>query len=313
LKVCKLDVSNPAAPQPVAGWIFSYARVGGGPSGSYPTSGQQGGCETVIQLPVGNYTVSETMQPGWEFVGVAPDTDGPGNLTTVVPVQSGQTTTVTFQNRHTQAQTSGAIKACKLDVTAAERSVSGWPIGIQQQPAAGGFRYGYTGYDGCVTFNNLQPGAYAVEESRINGWEFVSATPDDGADPGYRTSVTIAGGETKTVTFRNRRIVPASIKVCKLWVGGPTEQPVNGWQMTLRRQDNTPLASGLTGTYYSGPGCVTFGNLQPGTYFIDEASYPGWAFVSVTPDDANTTDLRTTITIGNGESKDVTFRNRRLP
>lgn len=314
LKVCKLDVTNAQNPQPVAGWPFRIVRQGGVPSGTYSTSGPQGGCETIIQLPIGNYTVEEILQPGWEFHRVVPDTNGGGNLSTVVPVVSGQTTLVTFENRRAGAQGAGSIKVCKLDVSSgSERAVSGWPMAIQAQPASGSYRTSYTGQDGCVTFTGLTPGSYAIEEGRVAGWEFVSVNPDDGVDPGYRTTVAIAGGETKTVTFRNRRLVPGSIRVCKLDATTTNEQLVNGWLMRLRRPDNTLLATGYTGTFYSGRGCVTFGNLTPGTYIVEEAEYAGWRLDSIDPDDPNHGDLRTTIVVGNGENKTVTFRNKRVP
>jgi hypothetical protein len=312
LRVCKLNVTNPQSPQPVGGWPFTVTR-GQQVVGAFTTSAQQGGGEQIIQLPVGSYRVEEAMQPGWEFVRVVPDSDGAANRSTVVDVVAGQTTLVTFENRQGGQQTGGAVRVCKLDVTnQPERSVSGWPMSLQATGPGGGARYGYTGFDGCLTFTNLPAGPYNVEEGRPGGWEFVSVDPNDGQDPGYRTSVTVTGGETANVTFRNRRIVPASIKVCKLNVTSAPETPINGWQMLLRRPDNNGvLASGLTGTYYSGPGCVTFGNLVPGSYVIEEAAYPGWTFVSVTPDDGTTTDLRTTITVANGENATVTFRNRR--
>ena len=317
LTVCKLDVTNPQAPTPVAGWPFTVARVGGPVVGTFQTSQAQGGCETVIQLPVGQYRVEEGMLGGWDFVSVDPDTDGPGNRSTVVNVTTGPgAATVTFRNKRVAGpQAGGAIRACKLDVTSAQQgqAVAGWFMSIQVAAPGGGTRYGYTGYDGCVTFPNLPPGSYTVSEAQRNGWQFVGVDPANPQSQPYTTTATVTDGATTTVTFRNQRIVPASIRVCKLNTSATPESPINGWQMVLRRSpDAAVLASGWTGTYYSGPGCVTFGNLVPGTYIVEEAAYPGWALTSITPDDANTTDLRTTITVGNGENATVTFRNHRV-
>ncbi len=318
LQICKRDVSNAASPQPVAGWFITLARQGGGPYGTVATQGPDG-CVTVPNLPAGNYRLEELMQPGWEFGQVTPDTDGPNNRSTVVGVAVGQTAQVVFDNRRTVVQTGATIRACKLEVTTAQpqgRPVSGWPMGIRVQPAAGGFRFGYTGYDGCVNFTNLPAGTYEVEESRIAGWQFVGVEPaypnPPQGTPQERTLITLTGSATQTVTFRNSRIVPASIKVCKIGVYGGGETLLNGWQMILRRQDGTPIASGLTGTFYSGQGCVTFGNLQPGSYQIEEASYFGWTFQSVQgPGVTSPAAGRAAITVANGESPTVTFRNTR--
>ncbi len=320
LTVCKLDVTNSPAGTPVGGWPFTVTR---GPVvvGTFTTSPTQGGCETIIQLPVGQYLVEEGTRQGWEFVGVEP-AGAPGSRATLVNVTAGPNAArVTFRNRQVAGpQTGGAIRACKLDVTsnAQGQAVAGWFMSIQVSAPGGGTRYGYTGYDGCVTFLNLPPGAYTVSEAQRSGWQFVSVDPaapppPSGTPAPYTTTATVAAGATTTVTFRNQRILPASIRVCTLNTSATPEVPINGWQVWLRRSpDAAILANAWTGTFYSGAGCVTFGNLVPGAYIIEEAAYPGWRLQSVTPDDANTTDLRTTVTVGNGENATVTFRNQRV-
>ena len=315
LTVCKLDVTTSAAGTPVGGWPFSVTR-GSQVVGAFTTQAGSG-CQTISQLPAGQYRVEEASRPGWEFVSVEPASPTPGSYATVVNVVAGPTAaTVTFRNKQVSApQMGGAIRACKLDVTSAQQgtAVAGWFISLQVAAPGGGTRYGYTGYDGCVTFQNLPAGSYSVSEAQRIGWQFVSVDPANAQNTPYTTTATVTAGATTNVTFRNQRIVPASIRVCKLNTTATPEVPINGWQMYLRRSpDGAILASALTGTYYSGPGCVTFGNLVPGAYIVEEANYPGWALTSITPDDATTTDLRTTITVGNGENATVTFRNHRV-
>ena len=314
LTVCKLDVTTAPAGTAVPNWPFVVTR---GPQvvGSFTT--EANGCRTIAQLPAGQYRVEEAMLPGWDFVSVEPPANPAGTRGTVVNVVAGPTAaSVTFRNKQVSTpQTVGAVRACKLDVTTAAQgtAVPGWFISLQVAAPGGGTRYGYTGYDGCVTFPNLPPGAYTVTEAQRNGWQFVSADPAPAPGQSYATTVTVAAGATTNVAFRNQRIVPASIRVCKFDATTATDVPLNGWQMVLRREAAGPvIASAWTGTFYSGPGCVTFGNLVPGTYVVEEAAYPGWTLVSVAPDeDGNATNLQARITLTNGQNATVNFRNRR--
>ena len=71
-----------------------------------------------------------------------------------------------------------------------------------------------------------------------------------------------------------------AIKVCKFFdldtdgSRGPDEVGITPWLMTLL--DSTGLVTLAEGQTDAVEGCVTFGNLEPGTYFVQEQEPTGW-------------------------------------
>jgi serine-aspartate repeat-containing protein C/D/E len=146
--------------QPLAGWKINARNSDTGQE--FATVTDVNGYFYFNQLSLGDWVISEELQPGWEPVTVPEFT---------VPVtQPFVCETVRFKNR-TQYACVDVFKKDQIDGV----GLPGWSITVQ--PAYGGAPVtGTTDGTGWVRFNGLTPGTYVIKEGVLPGW--TPTTPD---------------------------------------------------------------------------------------------------------------------------------------
>lgn len=176
----------------LAGWHFDVT----GPESMSGDTGV-GGVLLFEDIPVGNYTVTETMEAGW--TNIEPPTGPPYTMPAAVPFND--TVTVTFINE----ETIGDLEIIKRDDTGA--GLPGWhfvvtgPVNLS----------GDTGGGGILLFEDIPVGNYTVTETMKPGW-----TSIDPGEPGPYTKPAEVFLDTKTtVIFVNER--PPSVPTLGQW------------------------------------------------------------------------------------------------
>ena len=152
--------------------------------------------------PAGTYSVSETVPAGWELKSATCDD---GSNPASINLGAGETVTCTFTNEEDAFII--VEKVCETTDPAPTQT-----FGFNSD-------FGVTGPLSCGGNESsaaLDPGTYSVSESVPAGWDLISATCDDGSDPG---SIGLDAGETVTCTFTNRE--RAMVKLTKLVNGVP--------------------------------------------------------------------------------------------
>ena len=166
------------------GWAFSIS----GPvmdSGTTNSSGYL----TFSDIPVGTYTIEETILPGWRC------TDPGASGQDTADVITGQTATVDFGN-----QELGDLRIFKYHdennsgtyESADESGLGGWEFTVSG--VSGIFT---TASDGYVTVANVVPGSHTVTETLKTDWQCT--------DPGSsrEKTVNVPSGDTADVQFGN--------------------------------------------------------------------------------------------------------------
>jgi hypothetical protein len=165
--------------QPLSGWKINARN--GDTGEEFATVTDANGYFYFNQLSLGDWVVSEDMQPGWEAVT-------PPEFTVSVR-EPFVCETVRFKNR-TQFACVDVFKKDQIDGA----GLPGWSITIQ--PAYGGVPVtNVTDGTGWVRFNGLTPGTYIIKETVLPGW--TPTTPE---------SVTVdlaATGSCSVINFTN--------------------------------------------------------------------------------------------------------------
>ena len=232
-----------------------------------------------VNLFTGDYTLTETLQPGWKQT-LQPN---PVSITT-----SGQVITdVNFGNFQL-----GKICGMKFDdlngngvKDAGEPGLSGWRIVLSTGAVV------FTDADGNYCFANLDKGNYTLSETLQVGWKQT-------LQPG-QVSITSSGQVITDVNFGNFKLG----KICGLKfedmngngakdAGEPT---LSGWWIKLSNGMNTQTDA--DGNY-----CFT--NLDKGDYTLSETLQPGWK-QTLQPDPVSITTSGQVVT-------DVNFGNFKL-
>ncbi len=288
------DATRDPNEPPLAGWGFTLSH---GPSGETREDG-------VIcwQSPLGGYTVTEELQPGWT------STD-PGGVkpSKTVYVVAGATTHVFFGNRRIPPPP-GDICVTKyqdLDADgqrdAGEPFLPGWTFTLSNGAT------GVTNGEGRACFT-VPAGDYTVTETMQTGW--VSSDPG-GANPSKL--VTVIAGETAKPFFGNRSTLPpAKGRVCivkynDLNGNGARESfepPLLGWTFNLKT--STGAAVGAITTAASPNDYCR--DLAPGTYRAEEVMQTGW-----TNTDPAGASPQKPFTIVSGQTVNLVFGNRQNP
>lgn len=287
IKTCKV---NDVTGTPLPGWQLNL----NGPEQKSATTGADG-CVTYTVGQSGNYTLTETLQPGWEQVVPA----NPPYFS-VGPVQPGgtygQNNEYTFRNRPT-----GQIAVIK-----AATPSDGTDFAFDG--ALGNFVLDdatVDDQDGIVNtkvFSDLTPGGYVINELLPNGWlltNFACVTSDSNDSSmliDNSATVDLDAGENITCTFTNTGKPGLKvIKVVENGFGG-TAKPGD---FTIHVIGNAPLPATFPGS--STGVSVT---LNAGTYSVTEESLAGY----VGEYSSNCVG-----SISNGENKVCTITNRQQP
>ena len=146
-----------------------------------------GGMDDSGALDPGTYSVSETVPAGWELTSASCDD---GSDPSSIGLSAGETVTCTFNNE----QDAFIIVKKETDPDGSPQLFTfSTSYSADFQLADGGMN----------TSSALDPGTYSVSETVPFGWEFTSASCDDGSDP---ANVGLSAGETVTCTFFNTQI-----------------------------------------------------------------------------------------------------------
>ncbi len=244
-------------------------------------------------IPVGTYTVSETVPACWSATT-------PTLVVTLIVTDS--TSYVAFGNRQT-----GTLRVFKFEDingdgvqngTPLEPPLAGWSITITSSGGASLTRQ--TGPDGWAIFDNILLDTYTVVEASGGEW-WAATTPT-------QVVVNIAPCGAPEVIFGNRRL--GSLTVCKFVDhngNGQQEvgdEPKPGWSMTV---DPPPdyvwnfQHAKLTGTN----GCVTWDHIPIGNYLVTEDLPPYWR--PTTPPNP-----RTNVPVTQGATRTEVFGNQPL-
>jgi LysM repeat protein len=144
--------------QGLSGWTINAVNDTTGET--FTTVTDENGYFYFHTLSLGAWTISESLQPGWEPV-TAPEFS-------VNVTEPFQCETVRFKNR-TDFACLDVFKRDEIDGV----GLPGWNIVVQ--PAYGGSPVtGITDGTGWVRFNQLTPGTYIVKEEAVPGWTAVS-------------------------------------------------------------------------------------------------------------------------------------------
>ena len=275
----------------VEGWTFTIKNASGTFVGKYTTDADG---LIAVNLEPGTYTVQETPvdDPYWVC-----DTE-----VKTITVKAGETASVSFRNQYV-----GRAKIIKTLEDPDSGTVEGWTFEVK---ASDGSLIGTytTGADGTIVCD-LTPGTYTVTEILEDGsyWECVS---------GLSQTVTVKGGQTAEVTFRNA-LRPADIMVFKVdTLGAPlaeaefllewSEDGTN-WNAVTYTDSDKVVKGGCTsvglkdGKLVSGrDGVVHFTGLHPelqyrltetkapdGYHLLNGPAYEG----GITPDETLTVEL----------------------
>ncbi|MEM7052946.1 MAG: hypothetical protein AAF446_00215 [Pseudomonadota bacterium] len=275
ISVEKVEIGGPAA----ANWAFtiSTATSGCDVSGqtSWPLSiAAGGGTQSQPALPVFSrddnvtpcsYTVSETVQAGWDVTALQCDNGTPnlGNAQVDgVQLVEGGTINCAFEN----TQITGTIIV--------EKQTD--PDGAPDQFTFTGAAAGLIADNGQIIVPGLTPGTYTSTEGVLAGWDLTGITCDDTNSSGdilTRTATfVLEANETVTCRFDNRQQRGTII------VEKQTDPDGAPDQFTF-----TGAAAGAI--VDNGQLIVT--DLVPGNYSSTEMVPPGWDLTAITCDDAN--------------------------
>jgi len=315
LKICKYEDKNDSGTKDgdepwLSGWVFNVTDSQGNfwNVTTVGDGGRCGGCDNCetpcLDLPSGEYTVTEILQDGWTCT-----TDNPRT----VRVECDKTEMVYFGNREGECQ--GCLKICKYEEKtgnhqhdAGEPWLSGWVFNVTD--SQGNFWNvttvgdgGYCGCDRCDTpCLDLPAGDYNVTETVKAGWVCTTGNP---------RTVTVECGKTEIVYFGNREgECSGCLKICKYEDKNDsgtkdTDEPyLSGWEFTVTDSDGNSwdVTTVGDGGYCGCDKCETpCLDLPAGDYNVTETVKAGWVCTTGNP---------RTVTVECGKTEIVYFGNR---
>jgi len=244
------------------------------------------------------YTITETtLEPGYAFLKTVRN----GTEGFVNPIVFSATDSVDPNIYFHNYLDTGTIIVHKNivapDGSEIVDSTTGFTVqlnGADQKPVAEGTD---------ATYNNVASGTHTItEDTVVAGYVLDSITPDgDGITPGAQ--VTVVAGETTEVWVTNKQ-TDATITIHKD-VRAPDGSDVSdSHSFTVKRDgvEGKTIAEGTDAVYSVAPGTYTFTEDADGDYTLD----------SITGDDDAIALNGATVTVGSGESKELTFVNKQM-
>lgn len=276
---------------PLAGWSFSIA----GPDRKNVITDSSGVATAGGLLP-GEYTVLETMQPGWKPV------TNPEQKLTLLPGEHKQLafinlpelplTIVKFNDKNGNGRLDRDASGSPL-----ESGLSGWTFMVEGPK---GFKtvVGPTNADGVAVARDLTPGEYKVTEeissSSKPGWICASANPQ---------MVKVSRNVANTIEFGNKvnRLTLVSFNDLSMNAKRESnESGLAGWTFVLKGPKDISNPPEITTAPTGADGAVAVEGLKPGTYIVTENLVAGWI---------NTTPASMSVQIPVGAEKQVEFGN----
>ncbi|MEA3335934.1 MAG: SpaA isopeptide-forming pilin-related protein [Chloroflexota bacterium] len=231
--------------QPGEGWKIDV--IPQGDPFVHPQNGTTGADGTVVfTITPGKWMIKETVKPGWQ-----PVTPPHVYLTLDQYAPPGATDPVIFKNREPACYGEIIVEKNGLGTDAETGDLvwlgplAGWKITLTRTDGSMYPVSKYTDASGKVTFKDLRPGVYEVQEYVQSGWKAVSDNPQ---------VVVLENCETARVLFENEEIAgKLQIKGKKLynaWVPPYKGQTVglSGWEITATLKGSDPERSVTTYT-----------------------------------------------------------------
>ena len=267
---------------------FDFDAGGGSYADFSLTDGDAPNDQTLVP---GNYSVSETVPPGWDLtsspcVSSIGDTETAGSL----ELDSGETITCTFTNTKR-----GHIVVDKVT------SPSGDPQSFSFDAGGGSYAdFGLTDAD-APNDQTLVPGNYSVSETVPAGWDLTSSPCISSiGDTETAAALELDAGETITCTFTNTK--RGHIVVDK--VTSPSGDPqsfsfdANGGSYADFSLTDAAAANDQT--------------LVPGNYSVSESVPSGWDLTtSPCVSSIGDTETAAALELDAGETITCTFNNRK--
>jgi hypothetical protein len=269
-----------------------------------PTDGS-GNASFSTELQQGSYTITETVQAGWDQTNKTGDC----SFTVDYPTDSGKTYTCTFTNVQ-----EGSITVKKVTD----------PTSATDKFTFTGDLAGSIGNGEQIGPTSVKPGTYSTTETVPSGWDLTKIVCSDADSSGVlATGVTtfkVAAGENVVCTYTDRQRGHA--KVIKTLSNGALGTATFTFQ--LRQGASASQAGAIletgTATGQNG-GVINFTtNLVPGqTYQLCEQMQPGWLttlgppLYSVFNPSGDNSVVCTDFAVAAGETKTFTIDNQPPP
>ena len=261
--------------------------------------------ETFNGVPIGSYTVTETVPTGWTLDNIVCNDPDNGSTTAgstaTIDLDDDETITCTFNN----SLDTGTIRIVKQ---ATPEDDTSFLFNDDIGPSA------FSLSDPSNTdrvYSNVPVGSYYVQEGTLAGWtlddiDCVDPTNDSSGDePNRRANIELADGETVTCTFSNS-LDTGTIIIEKV------ASPADDTSFTFT-EDISSLGFTLMDP---SDDSITFSDVTTGSYTVTEDAAPDWTLDSIVCDDANSTGdtgTRTaSIALEDGETVTCTFSNVEL-
>ncbi len=276
------DAGEPGIP----GWNITLSKGGAVLS---VISTDSNGYYRFMNIPTGNYIVTEEDRAGWGHTG-------PTSM--AVNLVDQDITNVNFTNIRLHSISGYKINDKNRNGLwdPGETGIPGWNITLSNAGVA--ISTIATDSNGQYQFSNLLPGNYVVTEEDRAGWDHTSPASK---------AIILADKDMTNVNFTNAitPVTPKStIEVLKFndtlspdGIQDLGEEPLAGWEIKVSNGAST--VTEVTGI----DGRATFQNLAPGSYKVCETLQPGWAN-SVTP---VCTDVKN---LASGAVVEVIFANK---
>ncbi|MEE1131681.1 MAG: SpaA isopeptide-forming pilin-related protein, partial [Caryophanon sp.] len=233
----------------------------------------QNGQATIIDLPVGNYTLTETQAPEGYVLNDKP---------IAVQIKTGETFTVVVENTLEEVPPmNGALELMKVD-EATDAPLMGAEFTLSDGRI--NYKVGPTNGNGFAALNDLPPGNYTLTEVKAPTGYVLNTQPMD---------VTITSNETTSVVIENvKQIVNGELKLTK--VDAVTNARLAGAVFQISNGATTVSFE----TNASGEAVVQ--NLAAGSYIVTELAAPNGYVLNSVPK---------VVTIEAGKTNELTFTN----
>ncbi len=230
--------------------------------------------------------INETLVDGYEFVSITGDAKCPDVLGGTITLAVGDDVTCTITNQDI---------APKLTIVKTINNNNG---GTVTDPDAFSLTVGGNSVSSGVANTYTAGVALEINETLVNGYEFVSIT-GDGCPTALGGTITLAVGDDVTCTITNQDIGPklTVIKTINNNNGGTVTDP-DAFSLTV---GGNSVSSGVANTYTAGVALE-----------INETLVDGYEFVSITGDGCPTV-LGGTITLAVGDDVTCTITNTDQP
>jgi antitoxin component of MazEF toxin-antitoxin module len=229
-----------------------------------------------------DYAINETQLPGYTFISITGDPKCPASLGGTITLTEGDNITCTIANDDIAPQLT-LIKD-PTNNNGGNAAPNDFKLTVGGLPATSGVAK--------VLVANT---AYAINETQLSGYTFVSITGNPKCPASLGETITLDEGDNITCTITNDDIAP-SLTVIK--------DPTNDNSLTAAPDDfnitvgGAPVSSGVSETY-----------LANTLLDINEAQITGYKFVSITGHTKCPTTLGGSITLDEGDDITCTITN----